>query len=100
MNKPLIISGKRCEKLKNGLPLWIVKPEENEYFSTFFRKKISKRLAELKIMRTFAPAIEKQTSVAKQDGPFVYRLGRKIFILERGVRFPHGLPTESFFTAM
>jgi hypothetical protein len=24
-------------------------------------------------------------------GPFVYRLGRKIFILERGVRFPHGL---------
>ena len=26
-----------------------------------------------------------------KDGPFVYRLGRKIFILERGVRFPHGL---------
>ena len=25
-------------------------------------------------------------------GPFVYRLGRKIFILERGVRFPQGLP--------
>ena len=25
------------------------------------------------------------------DGPFVYRLGRKIFILERGVRFPYGL---------
>ena len=24
-------------------------------------------------------------------GPFVYRLGRKIFILERGVRFPYGL---------
>ena len=28
-----------------------------------------------------------------KDGPFVYRLGRKIFILERGVRFPHGLQT-------
>ena len=26
-----------------------------------------------------------------KDGPFVYRLGRKIFILEMGVRFPHGL---------
>ena len=26
-----------------------------------------------------------------KDGPFVYRLGRKIFILERGVRFSHGL---------
>ena len=26
------------------------------------------------------------------DGPFVYRLGRKIFILERAVRFCYGLP--------
>ncbi len=25
------------------------------------------------------------------QGPFVYRLGRKIFILERGVRFSYGL---------
>ncbi len=25
------------------------------------------------------------------EGPFVYRLGRKIFILERGVRFSYGL---------
>ena len=24
-------------------------------------------------------------------GPFVYRLGRQVFILVRGVRFPHGL---------
>ena len=29
-----------------------------------------------------------------KDGPFVYRLGRKIFILERGVRFPHGLQVK------
>ncbi len=26
-----------------------------------------------------------------KDGPFVYRLGRKIFILERGVRLSYGL---------
>ena len=26
------------------------------------------------------------------DGPFVYRLGRQVFNLERGVRFPYGLP--------
>lgn len=25
-------------------------------------------------------------------GPFVYRLGRQVFNLERGVRFPYGLP--------
>ena len=29
--------------------------------------------------------------ISTKDGPFVYRLGRKIFILERGVRFPYGL---------
>ena len=29
--------------------------------------------------------------ISSKDGPFVYRLGRKIFILERGVRFPYGL---------
>ena len=52
-----------------------------------------------KKVSTFASAIEKQTlekrkrngNVSPNDGPFVYRLGRKIFILERGVRFPHGL---------
>jgi hypothetical protein len=32
-----------------------------------------------------------KTDTPEKDGPFVYRLGRKIFILERGVRFPHGL---------
>ena len=34
---------------------------------------------------------EQKAEMQQQDGPFVYRLGRKIFILERGVRFPHGL---------
>ena len=28
------------------------------------------------------------------DGPFVYRLGRQVFNLERGVRFPYGLPPK------
>ena len=28
----------------------------------------------------------------QSDGPFVYRLGRQVFNLERGVRFPYGLP--------
>jgi hypothetical protein len=27
----------------------------------------------------------------KNNGPFVYRLGRQVFILERGVRLPYGL---------
>ncbi len=26
------------------------------------------------------------------SGPFVYRLGRQVFNLERGVQFPYGLP--------
>ena len=31
------------------------------------------------------------------DGPFVYRLGRKIFILERAVRLCYGLPMSVKF---
>ena len=50
--------------------------------------------ANSKKVTTFAPAIEREI-LDKKDGPFVYRLGRKIFILERGVRFPHGLLGES-----
>ncbi len=49
--------------------------------------------ANSKKVTTFAPAIEREI-LDKKDGPFVYRLGRKIFILERGVRFPHGLPSK------
>ena len=33
--------------------------------------------------------------ISTKDGPFVYRLGRKIFILERGVRFPYGLLSKT-----
>ena len=49
--------------------------------------------ANSKKVTIFAPAIEREI-LDKKDGPFVYRLGRKIFILERGVRFPHGLPNK------
>ena len=37
--------------------------------------------ANSKKVTTFAPAIEREI-LDKKDGPFVYRLGRKIFILE------------------
>ena len=33
----------------------------------------------------------KPVKVVTSNGPFVYRLGRQIFILEIGVRFPYGL---------
>ncbi len=49
--------------------------------------------ANSKKVTIFAPAIEREI-LDKKDGPFVYRLGRKIFILERGVRFPHGLQVK------
>ena len=39
--------------------------------------------ANSKKVTTFASAIEREI-LDKKDGPFVYRLGRKIFILERG----------------
>ena len=45
--------------------------------------------ANSKKVTTFALAIEREI-LDKKDGPFVYRLGRKIFIL----RFPHGLPNK------
>ena len=60
-------------------------------------KKNSKSFANSKKGYTFAFALDK---VRPKDtlkrgferyGPFVYRLGRKIFILERGVRLPYGL---------
>ena len=31
-------------------------------------------------------------SLAERSGPFVYRLGRQVFNLKRGVRLPYGLP--------
>ena len=35
--------------------------------------------------------LKTEISQKAKYGPFVYRLGRQIFILERGVRFPYGL---------
>ena len=49
----------------------------------------------MKFFTTFAFAIVYKALahwlLVQAVGPFVYRLGRKIFILERGVRFPYGL---------
>ena len=61
------------------------------------RKKVWEIFGNSKKVTTFALAIEREIIDAK-DGPFVYRLGLKIFILERGVRFPQGLPTKTRIT--
>merc|ERR1711969_35305 len=34
----------------------------------------------------------------RKGGPFVYRLGRQVFNLERGVRLPYGLPLQNVRT--
>ena len=58
-------------------------------------KKISQTLARFKYLFYLCTAIERETLKSNEDGPFVYRLVLKIFILARGVRFPHGLqPAE------
>ena len=49
-------------------------------------------LARSDFFPTFAPQFAGQCPRLLWRGPFVYRLGRKIFILERGVRFSYGLP--------
>gem|GEM_PF-2105512 len=53
-------------------------------------KKVTQIFANSKKLLTFAPTFE-ENSTLLMYGPFVYRLGRKVFILERGVRLPHGL---------
>ena len=58
------------------------------------RKKVWEIFGNSKKVTTFALAIEREIIDAK-NGPFVYRLGRKIFILERGVRFPQGLQIKN-----
>ena len=37
----------------------------------------------------------RESRIAYLPGPFVYRLGRQVFILVRGVRFPYGLPNAT-----
>ena len=54
-------------------------------------KKISQTLARFKYLFYLCTAIERETLESNEDGPFVYRLVLKIFLLARGVRFPHGL---------
>ena len=58
-------------------------------------KKSGKVFVDSKKVPTFASAFEKQISVTRyreqKDGAIVYRLGREIFILKSGVRFPVAL---------
>ena len=58
----------------------------NSIFSAFFVR--------LTFLFTFAPLKLPQGAAIVVKGPFVYRLGRKIFILERGVRLSYGLLTR------
>ena len=59
------------------------------------KKAISKnKAANLKTKLARHIAKLAKAAAASGSGPFVYRLGRKIFILERGVRFSYGLPTS------
>ena len=53
------------------------------------RKKVWEIFGNSKKVTTFALAIEREIIDAK-DGPFVYRLGRKIFILKGGFDSPRG----------
>ena len=55
----------------------------------FWRKQKSSYLCIRK--REAYTLVLSENLLKREDGPFVYRLGRKIFILERGVRFSHGL---------
>ena len=68
------------------------------HLSRKMRKKTANVLVERKIFLPLHPqtrdtVLESQSGKSPEinEGPFVYRLGRNIFILERGVRFPHGL---------
>ena len=60
----------------------------------FYTKKKQKSFADSKKVPTFASAFEQQASIKRdrqKDGAIVYRLGREIFILKSGVRFPVAL---------
>ena len=60
----------------------------------FYTKKKQKSFADSKKVPTFASAFKHQALVTQanpKDGAIVYRLGREIFILKSGVRFPVAL---------
>ncbi len=57
----------------------------------FFRKNICTIQKVAVPLHPLSPRNAEMQEMAESDGPFVYRLGRKIFILERAVRFCYGL---------
>ncbi len=54
-------------------------------------KKHKKIISTFRISFTFARLLKAQLCKVYLGGPFVYRLGHRVFIPERGVRFPYGL---------
>ena len=70
---------------------------QTTYLDTTFHGKYAQLLHKRKKHIIFAPQKKKRQNFficKKEEGPFVYRLGRKIFILERGVRFSYGLQIQ------
>ena len=73
----------------------IVKQRKNG-FSYYFHHFFFKVFGSFKKTLYLCIAIERETLKMHEDGPFVYRLVLKIFILARGVRFPHGLRKRAY----
>ena len=71
--------------------------KKNALFSHFFQRmfcQFKKTLYLCTRKREISRLQNKSGNAYIKAGPFVYRLGRKIFILERGVRFPQGLQNK------
>ena len=76
---------------------------QTTYLDTTFHGKYAQLLHKRKKHIIFAPQKKKRQNFficKKEEGPFVYRLGRKIFILERGVRFSYGLQRDNSHAAL
>ena len=80
-----------CTKL-----LELLKKALDKYNFVGKHKKNNERFAEFEYLFYLCTAIERETLKSTEDGPFVYRLVLKIFILARGVRFPHGLQKRAY----
>ena len=79
--------------MKRGwLPPWVLEKfnRRNQILLELCGWSIS-TLKELKIARFFDSIFLSNQQIMEFVGGFVYRLGREIFILERGVRFPYPL---------
>ena len=57
--------------------------------------RVGKKILQPAIFVLRGGKVNRKRAATSQRGPFVYRLGRQVFNLERGVRFPYGLPPYS-----